>query len=258
MKIVVIGGSGLIGSRLVSEFRENGGVGGDDHEVLSASPSTGVDLISRAGLARALAGAHVVVDVADSPSSDDNAACEFYERAGRNLMTAEAAAGVRHHIALSLVGIDRNPEVGYFRVKMAQENLIKTSGIPYTIVRSTQFFESVAYIAQEGGADGTVHASPALVQPIASDDVVAVLADAAFGPAMNGTIEIAGPEQIPLDEVIVRYLIAHHDRRPVMSDIHARYFGLELNDRSLTPSDTARIGPTRFEDWLCRKSLRDA
>jgi uncharacterized protein YbjT (DUF2867 family) len=157
---------------------------------------------------------------------------------------------VRHHVALSLVGIDRNPEVGYFRAKMAQESLIKTSGIPYTIVRSTQFFEFIASIAQASADGETVHASPALVQPIASDDVVAVLADLALGTPMNGTIEVAGPERLPLDEVVLKYLTSRHDRRRVISDVHAGYFGLELNDKSLTPGDKPRIGPTQFEDWL--------
>jgi uncharacterized protein YbjT (DUF2867 family) len=250
MKIVVIGGSGLIGSKLVNSLRGDSRLAGNGQAVLPASPTTGVDTITGAGLAQVLAGAHIVVDVANSPSFEDNAVLEFFETAGRNLMTAEAAAGVRHHIALSVVGTDRNPEIGYFRAKMAQESLIKASGIPYTIIRSTQFFEFMGYIAQGGAVGEAVHVSPALVQPIASDDVVAVLADVALGAPVNGTIEIAGPEQIPLDEVVRAYLISHHDQRPVISDVHARYFGLELNDKSLTPGDKPRIGLTRFEDWL--------
>lgn len=244
MSIVVIGGSGLIGSKLVKSLRGNG------QEVKAASPRTGVDTITGAGLTQALAGAQVVVDVTNSPSFEDNAVLEFFETAGRNLMKAEAAAGVRHHIALSIVGIDRNPEIGYFRAKMAQEKLIKASGIPYTIVRSTQFFEFMGYVAQGDGVDESVHVSPALIQPIASDDVVAVLADVALGAPLNGTIEIAGPEKIPFDEIVREYLISHHDQRPVISDVHARYFGGELNDKSLTPGDKPRIGLTRFEEWL--------
>ena len=250
MKIVVIGGSGLIGSKLVKRLRGSG------DEVLSASPTTGVDTLSGAGLKQALAGAHVVVDVADSPSFEDNAVLEFFDKSGRNLMTAEAADGVRHHIALSVVGTDRNPEIGYFRAKMAQESHIKASGIPYTIVRSTQFFEFMGYTAQGGAVREAVHVSPALVQPIASDDVVATLADVALAAPVNGTIEIAGPEQIPFDEIVRRYLISHHDQRPVISDVHARYFGGELNDKSLTPGDKPRIGPTRFEDWLSQQKSR--
>lgn len=247
MKIVVIGGSGLIGSKLVNSLRGNG-------EILPASRTTGVDFITGAGLAQTLAGAHVVVDVANSRLSDDNAVLAFFETAGRNLMGTEAAAGVWHHVALSIIGIDRNPEAGYFRAKIAQETIVKRSGIPYTIVRSTQFFELIRGLIVEATDGETVHASPALVQPIASDDVVAVLADVALGTPVNGTIEIAGPEQLPLDEVIERYLIAHHDPRRVISDVHARCFGVELNDQSLTPSDKPRIGPTRFEDWLTRTS----
>ncbi|HEY2473258.1 MAG TPA: SDR family oxidoreductase [Candidatus Cybelea sp.] len=258
MKIVVIGGNGLIGSKLVSSFRSKGnGVRGSDIEVLAASPSTGVDAVTGAGLAQALAGAHVVVDVASSPSLEDTAAYQFFETAARNIMAAEATAGVTHHAALSIVGIDRNPQVGYFRAKLAQESIVKASGIPYTIVRSTQFFEFVEDMAQASADAQPVHASPALVQPIASDDVVAFLTDVALAAPANGTIEIAGPEQVPLDELVLRYLIAHHNQRPVMSDIHARYFGVELNDRSLTPSDTPRIGPTRFEDWMSQKSRRE-
>jgi uncharacterized protein YbjT (DUF2867 family) len=236
MKIIVIGGSGLIGSKLVNSFRGNG------EEVIPACPSNGVDTITGAVLAQMLAGARVVVDVANVPSFDD-----------QHVIEAEATAGVGHHIALSIVGIDRNPEIDYFRAKMAQESLIKASGIPYTIVRSTQLFESIGYVAQASAVGETVHVSPALVQPIASDDVVAVLADAALGAPMNGTIEVAGPEQLPLDEFIEKYLISHHDKRQVIGNVHARYFGLELNDKSLTPGDKPRIGPTRFDDWLRRQ-----
>ena len=246
----MIGGSGHIGFKLVQSFRQNGHVPGGCHEVFFASLTTGVNTITGDGLAQVLAGAHVVVDVTNSPSFEEDAVFKFFETAGQNLMTAETAAGVRHHIALSIVGIDRNPEIGYFRAKMAQESLIKASGIPYTIVRSTQFFEFIGFISQEGARGETVHVSPALVQPVASNDVVAVLADVAFAAPVNGMVEIAGPEQLPLDEVVQDYLTSRHDRRPVISDVHARYFGLELNDKSLTPGKNPRIGPTRFAEWL--------
>ena len=244
MKIVVIGGSGLIGTKLVSKLRELG------HEALAASPSSGVNTITGEGLAEALAGAQVVVDVANSPSFEDRAALEFFETSGRNLLAAEAAAGVGHHVALSVVGTDRLLENGYFRAKMAQEKLIKASKIPYTILRSTQFFEFVSGIAQSGTVGQTVHLSPALVQPIASDDVAAALADVTVGAPVNGTVEIAGPERVRLDELVGRFLSATQDPRQVVTDVHARYFGVELNDQSLTPGDNPRIGSTRFEDWL--------
>jgi uncharacterized protein YbjT (DUF2867 family) len=244
MKIVVIGGSGLIGTKLVNKLRQSG------HEVVAASPASGVNTITGEGLAEALAGAQVVVDVANSPSFEDRAALEFFETSGRNLLAAEAAAGVGHHVALSVVGTDRLLENGYFRAKMAQEKLIKASKIPYTILRSTQFFEFVSGIAQSGTVGQTVHLSPALVQPIASDDVAAALADVTVGAPVNGTVEIAGPERVRLDELVGRFLSATQDPRQVVTDVHARYFGVELNDQSLTPGDNPRIGSTRFEDWL--------
>ena len=244
MKIVVIGGTGLIGTKLVKNLRQLG------HEVVAASPSSGVNTITGEGLAEALAGAQVVVDVANSPSFEDRAALEFFETSGRNLLAAEAAAGVGHHVALSVVGTDRLLENGYFRAKMAQEKLIKASKIPYTILRSTQFFEFVSGIAQSGTVGQTVHLSPALVQPIASDDVAAALADVTVGAPVNGTVEIAGPERVRLDELVGRFLSATQDPRQVVTDVHARYFGVELNDQSLTPGDNPRIGSTRFEDWL--------
>ena len=246
MKIVVIGGTGLIGTKLVNKLRQSG------HEVVAASPASGVNTITGEGLAEALAGAQVVVDVANSPSWEDKAVLEFFETSGRNLLAAEAAAGVGHHVALSVVGTDRLQESGYFRAKMAQENLIKASKIPYTIVRSTQFFEFVSGIAQSGTVGQTVHLSPALVQPIVSDDVAAAMADVTLGAPVNGTIEIAGPERVRLDELVGRFLRATQDPREVVTDVHARYFGVELNDQSLTPGDNPRIGPTRFEDWLSR------
>ena len=212
MKIVVIGGSGLIGTKLVNRLRQKG------HEVVAASPNSGVNTITGEGLAEALAGAQVVVDVANSPSFEDKAVLEFFETSGRNLLAAEAAAGVGHHVALSVVGTDRLPDSGYFRAKMAQENLIKASGIPYTIVRSTQFFEFVGGIAQSGTDGQTVRLSPALLQPIVSDDVAAAMADVAVGAPVNGTVEIAGPEKVPLDELVRRFLArqagpAQGDRR---------------------------------------------
>lgn len=254
MKIVVIGGSGFIGSKLLNSLRTERKIRGNGHEALSASPSTGVDAVTGAGLARVLTGANVAVDVTNSPSLDGDAAFHFFQTAGRNLMTAEAAAGVGHHVALSIVGVERNSGVGYFRAKLAQERLVKASEIPYTIVRSTQFFEFIRYVVKGPTAGETIHASPALVQPVASEDVVAVLAGVARGAPANGVIEIAGPERLPLDEFVLRYLNRHHDLRPVISDIHARCFGLELNDKSLTPDDQPRIGPTRFEEWLSRTS----
>ncbi len=244
MKIVIIGGSGLIGTKLASRLRQNG------HEVLAASPNSGVNTITGEGLAEALAGAQVVVDVANSPSFEDKAVLEFFETSGRNLLAAEAAAGVGHHLALSVVGTDSLPECGYFRAKLAQETLVKASGIPYTILRSTQFFEFIDGII-ESGADGDVfRLSPALVQPVASDDVAAALADLAVGAPVNGTVELAGPELLPLDQLASKVLAAIDDRRQVIADVHARYFGAELSDRSLTPRGSPRIGSIRFQDWL--------
>ena len=246
MKIVVIGGSGLIGKKLVNNLRQHG------HEVVAASPSSGVNTLTGEGLAEALAGAQVVVDVANSPSFEDKAVLEFFETAGRNLLAAEATAGVGHHVALSVVGTDRLLASGYFRAKMAQENLIKASPIPYTIVRATQFFDFISSIAQSSTDGQTVRLSPALVQPIVSDDVAAALADVAVEEPVNGTVELAGPEPIRLDELVRRFLSANRDARKVTTDVHALYFGTELNDQSLTPGDNPRIGPTRFEDWLSR------
>jgi uncharacterized protein YbjT (DUF2867 family) len=246
MKIVVIGGTGLIGKKLVSKLAQNG------HEVVAASPASGVNTITGEGLAKALAGAEVVVDVANSPSFEDKAVLEFFETSGRNLLAAEATAGVGHHIALSVDGTDRLLASGYFCAKMAQENLIKASRIPYTILRSTQFFEFVSGIAQSATDGSTVRLSPALVQPIVSDDVADALADIAVGKPVNATVEVAGPERIRLDELVRQYLSANRDARKVITDVHARYFGIELNDQSLTPGDNPRIGPTRFEDWLSR------
>jgi uncharacterized protein YbjT (DUF2867 family) len=250
MKIVVIGGSGLIGTKLVSRLRDGG------HEVVAASPSSGVNAVTGEGLMQALARAQVVVDVANSPSFEDQAVLAFFEASGRNLMAAETAAGVRHHLALSVVGTERLLENGYFRAKMAQEKLIKASGIPYTILHATQFFEFIGGIIDAAAKDDAVRLSPALVQPIAADDVVATLAELAVGPPLNATVEVAGPEACPLDKLALRFLAATGDRRQVIADVHARYFGAKLNDRSLTPGDGARLGSTRFEDWLRTSAQR--
>jgi uncharacterized protein YbjT (DUF2867 family) len=250
MKIVVIGGSGLIGTKLVKLLRERG------HEALAASPSSGVNTITGDGLPEALAGAQVVVDVSNSPSWEDKAVLEFFETSSRNLLAAEAAAGVGHHVALSVVGTERLLQGGFFRAKMAQEELIQASNIPYTIVRSTQFFEFVNGIAQSATDGQTVRLSPAFIQPIVSDDVAAALAEVTLGAPVNGTIEIAGPERLRLDELIRRFLHAKQDARQVVTDVHARYFDIELNDQSLTPGDNARIGPTRFDDWLSRSAAQ--
>jgi uncharacterized protein YbjT (DUF2867 family) len=246
MKIVVIGGSGLIGSKLVKKLRQL------DHEVVAASPSSGVNTITGVGLAAALTGAQVVVDVTNSPSWEDNAVLEFFKTSTRNLLAAEAAAGVGHHVALSVVGTDRLLQSGYFRAKMAQEDLIKASKVPYTIVRATQFFEFVSGIAQSATDGQTVRLSPAFVQPIVSDDVADALAEVTLGAPVNGTVELAGPERLRLDELVRRFLSAKQDARQVVADVHARYFGIELNDQSLTPGENPRIGPTRFVDWLSR------
>ena len=246
MKIVVIGGSGLIGKKLVNRLRESG------QQVVAASPGTGVNTITGEGLAQALVGAQVVVDVTNAPSWEDTAVLEFFETSSRNLLAAEAAAGVGHHVALSIVGADRLAESGYLRAKVAQEHLIKASHVPYTILRATQFFEFVGGIAQEASDKQTVRLSPAFLQPILSDDVVTALADVTLGAPVNGIVEVAGPEKIRLDELVRRFLHAHKDTRQVITDVHARYFGTELNDQSLTPGDNARIAPTRFEDWLNR------
>jgi uncharacterized protein YbjT (DUF2867 family) len=246
MKIVVIGGTGLIGKKLVNNLRERG------HEVVAASPSSGVNTFTSEGLAEALTGAQVVVDVANAPQWDDKAVLEFFEKAGRNLLAADKGAGVRHHVALSIVGADRLPASGYLRAKVAQENLIKASGIPFTIVRSTQFFEFVKGIAQSATEGQTVRLSPGMMQPIAADDVAAALTDVALAEPVNGTVAIAGPEPIRMDEFVRRFLSATGDARKVTTDVHSRYFGAELNDQSLVPGpgDTPRLGPTHYEDWL--------
>ena len=252
MKIVVIGGTGLIGTKLVTNLRQRG------HEVLAASPKSGVNTFTGEGLSEALKGAQVVVDVANAPSWEDKAVMEFFQTAGRNLLTAERAAGVGHHVALSIVGDDRLPASGYLRAKVAQEELIKTSGIPFTIVRSCQFFEFATGLVQSATEGQMVRLSSALMRPIAADDVATALTDVAVAKPLNGTIEIAGPEPIRMDEFARRFLSATRDPRKVTTDVHAIYFGTELNDRSLMPGDNARLGSTHFEDWLSRSTARKA
>jgi uncharacterized protein YbjT (DUF2867 family) len=250
MKIVVIGGSGLIGTNLVDRLRRKG------HEVVAASPKSGVNTITGEGLAAALAGAEVVVDVANSPSFEDKAVLDFFETSGRHLLAAEAVAGVRHHLALSVVGADRLAESGYLRAKVAQERLIKASGIPHTILRATQFFEFIAPIADAATQGNEIRLSPALLQPIAADDVAAALADLAVGPPLNDIVEVAGPDACPLDQLARKRLSVRGDRRQVIADVHARYFGAKLNDRSLTPGDHPRLGSIRFDDWLRTSAQR--
>ena len=256
MKIVVIGGSGLIGSKVVNILRQRG------HEVVAASPSTGVNTLTGEGLTEALAGAQVVVDVANSPSFEDKPALDFFETSGRNLLAAEKSAGVKHHVALSVVGTDRltgsgpGSLSGYFRAKMAQENLIKASGIPFTIVHATQFFEFVKSIAQSATDGSTVRLSSVLMQPMVADDVAAAVADVALGEPVNGMVEIAGPDQIRQDELVRQYLSATGDPRKVVTDDKAGYFGIEVNDQSLVPGDNPRLGPTHYEDWLQSKKLK--
>jgi uncharacterized protein YbjT (DUF2867 family) len=247
MKIVIIGGTGLIGTKLAGKLGEKG------HQVVQAAPSTGVNTITGEGLDKVLTGAEIVVDVANSPSFEDAAAMKFFETSGRHLLAAEAAAKVRHHVALSIVGTDRLPDCGYFLAKLAQENLIRAAKVPYSILRATQFFEFVGGIV-DGGSDGKVtRLSPALFQPVASDDVAAALADVTLGAPLNGIVELAGPDRWSLDEFGRRYLAATKDPRKVIADVHARYFGTELNDLSLTPGSNPRIGAVHFEDWLAKQ-----
>lgn len=246
MKIIVIGGTGLIGSKVVTNLRQMG------HEVTAAAPKTGVNTITGEGLAKALAGAQILIDLANAPDFSDEPVMAFFKTSGRNLVAAAKAAGVRHHIGLSVIGSDRLPDSGYLRAKLAQEELIKGSGLPYTIIRSTQFFEFVGGIAQSATVGEAVRLSPAHVQPIASDDVAAWVTEVATMPPANRVIELAGPERIGLDDLVRRYLAAKHDTRKVITDVHARYFGTELNDKSLTPGDNPHIGSTSFETWLTR------
>ena len=250
MKIVVIGGTGLIGSKTVAILRQGG------HEVVAASPNTGVNTITGEGLKEAMAGTQVVIDLANSPSFEAKAVLEFFQTAGRNLLAAEAAAGVRHHVALSIVGTDRTPENGYFRAKVAQEKLIEASGIPYTTIRSTQFLEFLGGIAASGAEGSVVRISPGLFQPIAADDVAAIVADVALGAPRRGIIEIAGPERAPFSDIVARYLKAIGDPRTVVSDPEARYYGGRVEERSLVPLGEARLGRIGLDDWLRRSPAR--
>jgi uncharacterized protein YbjT (DUF2867 family) len=249
MKIVVIGGTGLIGSKLVEKLRDAG------HEPLAASPDTGVNALTREGLDEALGGTDVVVDVSNAPAWEDEAVLDFFQTSSQNLLDAETKADVGHHVALSVVGIDRLPASGYFRAKVAQEEAVKAGSVPYTILRATQFFEFIGRIADSSAEGDTVRLAPVLVQPEAADDVAAALADIATSPPLNDTVELAGPEKFRLDELARRVLSANNDQRQVMSDTHARYFGAELDDQSLTPGENARLAPTRFEDWLSRSTV---
>ncbi|WP_213806714.1 SDR family oxidoreductase [Granulicella sp. dw_53] len=250
MKIVVIGGSGLIGKKLVNKLREHG------HEAVAASPSSGVDTLTGAGLPEVIKGAQVVVDVANSPSFEDTAVLKFFETSARNILAAEAASGVRHHVALSVVGADRMPNVGYMRAKVAQERLIQASSIPYTILRATQFFEFIGQLADGSTNGNTVLLSSVVMQPIAADDVAAALARVALDPPVNGIVDVAGPEPLGLDEFARRLLSSKHDPRQVTTDTQTIYFGAKVDKNSLTPSDNPRLGPTRFEDWLSHSTIQ--
>ena len=244
MKIVVMGGTGLIGSKLVQELR------GQGHEAVAAAPTSGVNSVTGEGLVDALHGASVVVDVTNAPSWEDAAVLKFFETSTCNLLASGEAAGVGHYIALSVVGTDRMLESGYFRAKLAQEKLIKASPIPHTIVRATQFFEFVKQIADYSTEGNQVRLPPALSQPMAADDIASALARVATGSPVNGTVEIGGPEKVGLDELARRALAALHDPREVISDPQARYYGIRVSEGTLVPGDDARLGATRFEDWL--------
>lgn len=250
MKIVVIGGSGLIGTKLVNKLRQL------DHTVIAASPASGINTITGEGLNEALKDADVVVDVSNSPSFEDNAVLEFFRKSTMNLLKAETNAVVKHHVAMSVVGSDRLPDSGYLRAKLAQEELIKTSGIPYSILRSTQFFEFADRIAQSATVGEEVHISPAVFQPIASDEVVSALADIVIGAPLNAIVEVAGPVRLPMYEFIRYYLNATEDSRQLVVDQHALYFGAELNDGSLVPGENPRLGKIKYQDWLKRQLVK--
>ena len=250
MKVVIIGGSGLIGSKIVARLREQG------HEAVPASPDTGVNTLTGEGLARVLTGAAVVIDVSNSPSFEDAAVLKFFETSTSNLVAAEAAAGVGHHVALSVVGSDRAPDSGYLRAKVAQEKLIRNSSIPYSIVRATQFFEFFKRIADEATDGNTVRIPPVLFQPIAAEDVAKAVAQVAVSAPVNGIVEIAGPQQFRFDEFIRLGLAARQDPRVVIADPHARYFGAELGERTLVPDADARLGEIRFEEWLGKSVIQ--
>lgn len=244
MKIVVIGGTGLIGSKLV------GRLAGEGQDVVPASPETGVDTYTGAGLEQALDGTEVVVDVSNAPVLDDASVLDFFQTTTRNVLAAETAAGVRHHVVLSIVGTDRLQDSGYFRGKLAQEEAVQAASVPYTILRATQFFEFIGRIVDSSTEGDTVHLPPVLIQPEAADDVAAALADIAVGAPVNGIVELAGPDAFRFDELARRFLSASNDPRRVIADVDARYAGAELSEHSLTPGENARIAPTRFENWL--------
>jgi uncharacterized protein YbjT (DUF2867 family) len=252
MKIVVIGGSGLIGSKLVNNLREDG------HETVPASPNSGVNSVTGEGLAEVLKGAAVVVDVTNSPSWEDAAVMKFFETSTRNLLAYEVAAGVGHHVALSVVGTERLLASGFFRAKMAQENLIKGSSIPYSIVRATQFLEFVKGIADFSTDGNKVRLPSVLIQPMAADDVASAVGRIAMGSPVNGTVEVGGPEKFRLDELVRRYLVACKDPREVVADPHARYYGIEISETTLLPGDDAQLGETRFETWLTQSAAKAA
>jgi uncharacterized protein YbjT (DUF2867 family) len=247
MKIVIIGGTGLIGSKVVSKLRDRG------NEAVPAAPNTGVNTLTGEGLAEVMKGTDVVVDVSNSPSFEDAAVLNFFKTSTTNILAAEAAAGVRHHVALSVVGTDRMSESGYMRAKIAQEKLIEESSIPYSIVHATQFFEFLKGIADGATEGDTVRLAPVLIQPMAAEDVATEVTKVAVGAPVNGMVEIGGPEQFRLNEIVGRYLAARDDRRSVIADPNARYYGAKLGERTLVPDDNATIGETRFEDWLSRQ-----
>jgi uncharacterized protein YbjT (DUF2867 family) len=246
MKIVVIGGTGLIGSKTVAILRQGG------HEVVAGSPKNGINSITGEGLKEAMAGAQVVIDLANAPSWEPQAVLEFFQTSSRNMLAAEAEAGVRHHVVLSIVGTDRMPDNGYFRAKVAQEKLVEAAGIPYTVIRSTQFMEFLGGIADSSADGNTVRLSPGLFQPIASDDVAAIVADVALAAPRNGIVEIAGPERAPFNDFVARYLKAIGDPREVVSDPEARYFGGRVDEHSLVPLGEARLGRIGLDEWLRR------
>jgi uncharacterized protein YbjT (DUF2867 family) len=250
MKLVIIGGTGLIGSKLVTKLREHG------HEAVAAAPNTGVNTLTGEGLAQALQGASVVVDVSNSPSFEESAVMEFFTTSTRNLLKASAVAGVKHFVALSVVGTERIPDSPYLRAKNAQETLIKGGGIPYSIVHATQFFEFVLRIADEATVGRTVRLPPVLIQPMAADDVAKAVGRIAVGVPVNGTVEVAGPQPFRFDELIRQGLAARNDPREVVVDPHAQYFGAELGERSLIPAGEAQLGEIRFEEWLGQAALQ--
>ena len=250
MRIVVIGGTGLIGSKTIPILRQHG------HDAVAASPRSGVNTITGEGLKEALAGTEVVIDLANSPSFEDKAVLEFFETSGRNLLAAEKAAGIRHHVALSIVGTDRTADNGYFRAKVAQEKLIEKAGIPYTIIRATQFMEFIPAIAASSVVGNVIRLSPGLFQPIASDDVAANVAEVALAPPKNGIVEIAGPDRAPFNEIIARYLKAVGDSREVVRDPEAKYFGGRVEEHSLVPLGQARLGRIGLDEWIRRSGAK--